>query len=368
MDDEHPMIEPQPHLAEQTTTLNAVDVYLRVSFSKIYDIDTLNQRFSAEAIIESKWHDPTRESAGDDLTHVKNRWRPDLYVENVVSDLKEELSAKSVWDGELRQVMVSEIRRVRGLFWESLELAAFPCDIQDLSLIVTTKKSGKRVNLILMQPRLAYLSVPNTLEKTMWHLHQVVETEEETIEREYSFGKRDYPAVRLTCQAFRLPAYFHWNLMLPILLITCAALGPFVIDYKIPQSRLPSTATMLLSSVSFKAVIARSLPTVSYLTSLDKYSLGSIAIITAMLVYHALIAALSNSCLTLFGNDLIYYFDKLAFLLFFGLIVSKNLLYFYWLCKIKSYQENLKLNKLFHHSKHQSEQSLFTSSNKLKIN
>jgi hypothetical protein len=69
-----------------------------------------------------------------------------------------------------------------------------------------------------------------------------------------------------------LPGYFYWNALLPILLISFASLGPFVIDFKLPQSRLPSTATMLLSSVSFKAVVTRLLPTVSYLTSLGIYA------------------------------------------------------------------------------------------------
>lgn len=32
---------------------HTVDVQIRVSFTKIYDIDTINQRFQAEAIIES---------------------------------------------------------------------------------------------------------------------------------------------------------------------------------------------------------------------------------------------------------------------------------------------------------------------------
>ena len=60
-----------------------VDVYIQVSFTKIFDIDTINQRFSAEAIIESKWHDPNIQSANESLDTNK-LWKPDLYIENAL--------------------------------------------------------------------------------------------------------------------------------------------------------------------------------------------------------------------------------------------------------------------------------------------
>jgi hypothetical protein len=43
---------------EQASWTPTVDVYVQVSYTKILDIDTINQRFQAEAIIESKWCDP----------------------------------------------------------------------------------------------------------------------------------------------------------------------------------------------------------------------------------------------------------------------------------------------------------------------
>lgn len=336
MEDEITLKDQEPgNMTEQ------VDVYVGMTFTKIYDIDTLNQRFQAEVIVESKWFDPSVKSINDDLG--KLNWKPNLYIENVINEPKEEISLRVI-RGENR-LLVSEIRRVRGVFWENLELENFPCDVQDLSILISSKKSIQKVNLVSMQPEICFIKINHTLEKSMWHLHNVVKTKQEKIYREFSFGKREYSAIRVTCQAFRLPEYFYWNLILPILLITLAALGPFVIDYKLPQSRLPSTATMLLSSVSFKSSIARSLPTVSYLTSLDKYSLGSIAIITVMLLYHALISAFSS---LLFSDPFIYFLDKAAFLLFALLIVSKNVIYFNWITKITKHQEMLRQEHLFH--------------------
>jgi hypothetical protein len=99
---------------------NIVDVSIQVGFSKIYDIDTINQRFQAEAIIESKWKDPNITSLNDDISKLS--WKPELFVENSINDTKEEISYKILYDDDSQEIMVSEIRKVKGLFWENLEL------------------------------------------------------------------------------------------------------------------------------------------------------------------------------------------------------------------------------------------------------
>ena len=63
----------------------------------------------------------------------------------------------------------------------------------------------------------------------------------------------------------------------------------FSVDCNFPQNRLQTTYTLLLTSISFKWVINRSLPTVSYLTSLDRYAIGSITYLIVVNLTHDLI-------------------------------------------------------------------------------
>jgi hypothetical protein len=149
----------------------------------------------------------------------------------------------------------------------------------------------------------------------------------------------------ITCQAFRLPGYFFWNALMPIFLISFAALGPFVIDFKSATNRLPATATMLLSSISFKSGLSRLLPTVSYLTSMDYYSLSSIAIIATMFIYHSLFAALNHF---LINENVSYLIDKFAFVVFLGSVVCMQVVYAAWLKKIYSYRLKLIQESKFH--------------------
>ena len=311
--------------AQEAIWTKTVDVYIQVNITKINDIDTVNQRFQAEAIVESKWQDPSIKSLNDTIDPNKI-WKPELYIENAINDIKEDVRYRVVSDDQ-SNLMICEIRRLKGLFWEKLELENFPLDTQDLTVVIATKKSGSRVNFILMQPEVQECCLNNTLDNSMWRLHNVVTTRKGKLNCDFSFGKREYPLISVKVQAFRSPGFFYWNAVLPILLITLASLGPFVIDYKLPQSRLPSTATMLLTSVSFRWVVGRLLPTVSYLTSLDKYSLASMMIITFQLFYHAIIAAIYH----LFNDSFIYAVDKIAFITFLGMIILKQLIFYRWI-------------------------------------
>ena len=71
-------------------------------------------------------------------------WSPNIFVENAIGDLKEEIRHKleiveksSNGNGELTYnynnltVKVCEMRKVRGIFYERLELYDFPMDLQE---------------------------------------------------------------------------------------------------------------------------------------------------------------------------------------------------------------------------------------------
>lgn len=337
--------EEQVDQSTRTSSSTRTEVHIRMGISKLYDIDTINQRFHAEVIVESKWHDASIIATRGDHADLKSIWRPEIYFENALNEVsREECSLKLVRDEESKRVMVSEIRKVKALFWENLELENFPLDVQDLSVVVASKLTKRHVELIPMQAEYSRVNIANTLDKSAWQLGNVVRTTSDRIEREYSFGKREYSAVRHTCQAYRLPGYFYWNALLPILLISFAALGPFLVDPKSAHARLPSTATMLLAAVSYKATVSRLLPTVSYLTSLDKYCLGAVVLIAGMFIYHSTFALVAE----LLSPRVGFVVDKLALIVFLCLLLLKQLIYGTWLSNVTAYRNKLRDEFKFH--------------------
>ena len=76
-----------------------------------------------------------------------------------------------------------------------------------------------------------------------------------------------------------------------IFLITVLGFVPFAFDVSGPQFRCQVTGLLLLTSVNFRWIVTQRLPSVPYLTSLDKYAIGSLFSLVLFCVWHSLIAS-----------------------------------------------------------------------------
>jgi hypothetical protein len=84
-----------------------------------------------------------------------------------------------------------------------------------------------------------------------------------------------YPRCIFTVYLWRKTGYYISNVILPICILTLLSpLSCFLNDDGTSlgtADRLGITLTLLLTAVAYKFVVASSLPTVSYLTLLDRY-------------------------------------------------------------------------------------------------
>ena len=99
-----------------------------------------------------------------------------------------------------------------------------------------------------------------------------------------------------TAYVARNPGYYLYNAFFLIFLIMILALTIFAIPWNQINSRLGSTYSLLLSNISFKWVINRSLPDVSYLTYLDKYSIIGVMFLASIAIWFSILGGFSNQC------------------------------------------------------------------------
>jgi hypothetical protein len=147
-------------------------------------------------------------------------WKPDLYYENGIKDIKEEVTYKivpitpedSICLGGIdrKEFMICETRKVSGVFFESLELQSFPLDVQDLTILVATKKPGNIVRLIPRWQKRENILVQFLLDRTMWKPHPTLLMQNHSILKDYSYGRRKYQAIKGTLKVFRQPGFFFW--------------------------------------------------------------------------------------------------------------------------------------------------------------
>ncbi|CAF0930392.1 unnamed protein product [Brachionus calyciflorus] len=289
---------------------NIRNVEVFVKFLSIGEIDTMNEKYHAELLIESKWLEDSQIIEYD----PKINWNPKLYIENALPDVRENISYSI--SRYFDNTFVTETRYLKGSFWERLELQKFPLDIQELSVTIATKFHRSEVNLISNSVKKSSLDTEalNTFrdQQKLYELVKISETASYDLMNSNSrslkikFPKdRKQSIVEKTCQSkyvvtlfcSRRYGFYFINAYLLNFLITIISLTNFSIEIRRPQNRLSGTFTLILTSISFKWVTNRSLPAVSYMTSLDKYQIVNILYMCTLCVWHAAVATLDETSL-----------------------------------------------------------------------
>jgi hypothetical protein len=161
------------------------------------EIDTLNEKYQAHVSIESRWTVSSDEIlsnlSSDDqqrLTDGKSirlnkydeyHWHPQLYIENCFGELKEQIKYSAKISKEDNKIYICEHRDIKGLFWEKLELHHFPCDVQDLSISITSMFFHDKVLLIADPYRSSGVNREAFIDQQEWSLYEHVNTEQRYI-------------------------------------------------------------------------------------------------------------------------------------------------------------------------------------------
>jgi hypothetical protein len=134
----------------------------------------------------------------------------------------------------------------------------------------------------------------------------------------------------------RKASFFVTNNLLIVFLITFLSLTLFSAEPTDVSSRLSSVFTLLLTLFAFKIVITNQLPTISYLTIIDKYQVLNIIYLTMICCWFAIIKALNFE-----DEYLRKQIDEMLLYCFVGLLFSLNVFILFLL--ISSY---IKIRKL----------------------
>jgi len=110
-----------------------------------------------------------------------------------------------------------------------------------------------------------------------WVLSPAILTERWLSDPSMSGSGKQYPHFYWYFLLSRRPAFFHWNVSAPIFVLTSLSFAAFALEEV--SDRVAVNLTLLLTSVAYKLVVVSSLPQLSYLTVLDKYTLFSSLVI-----------------------------------------------------------------------------------------
>ncbi|KAK7483882.1 hypothetical protein BaRGS_00024899 [Batillaria attramentaria] len=197
-----------------------------------------------------------------------------------------------------------------------MELAEFPFDIQDISVLVTSELKEEEVELVEDEHLLSVVDTHTFSDEQEWMLHNYVTTEPKTLlETEFTQFTHSKPGLFFKCCAERRSGFFVWNIMFVMSVISALSLVTFAVDRALPQNRIQLSFILVLAGVTFKFVASQAVPRISYLTHLDRYILTLMIFLFLVAVWHGVVTLFDYS------NDLQKTMDFWAFIGFIILFV-----------------------------------------------
>lgn len=311
------------------TRPDKVTVQVRIILLKVGDVDTLRDKFTADAFIQAKWREPLmdgRFKLQNEPINWDLYWNPRLWMENQLGDPKESVWHSITFDAN-GQATICEKRRVYGSFMEFMELNEFPFDNQDLTVTVTTDRDQSELELIEDPKERCSLNVDSFVDEQEWKIHRNLNVWNKIRTDSLKNSKLKHPSLSAAARTSRKPQFFIWNVFLVMCLICSLSFTTFAVQLNLPQNRLQLTFILLLTTISFKFIVNQSLPMIAYLTFLDKYILGSMSILASTCVWHAVISFVyaKHQCI---GTTTLRWVDLIAFGILGSIYVAFHIIFF----------------------------------------
>lgn len=269
-------------------------VGIRASVISVGDIDTVGQQFKCDLYLSACWAEPRLQGKTTEDLDWNNEWHPRIVFFNALEIEKFQKNHFLFYEEGNKIPYACESYRMKGSFRENLELWDFPLDYQELTITLMSDWTNKQVKFEKDLKRADTIRPETFTADQEWFLCRHVVTEStDTIKTEGS-SANDFPLYHIKCHVKRKNGYYLWNIAMIIFLIDILSFCSFSVDISSPSDRLSVTLTLLLTAVAFKFVVAQSLPTISYLTLLDKYVLSGLIFLGFMAIENAVAAVIPN--------------------------------------------------------------------------
>ncbi|XP_078671027.1 gamma-aminobutyric acid receptor subunit beta-like [Branchiostoma floridae x Branchiostoma belcheri] len=207
--------------------------------------------------------------------------------------------------------IVHQFRKVWATFKANMDLTDFPFDHQKLTIQLMSGWSIKYVDLRKNYGSNDTINEDDFADGDQWTVSKYLECEHGTKTNLQSETFGVYPVYNITAHVQRKTAFYIWNTALILLLIMLVSFAVFSIPIEDLDRRLTNTFTLLLTTVAFKLVVSQYLPTVPYLTLLDKYVLRWIIFQCVVAALNAVTSAIRD-CDRTDSHDKARLFDKVC--------------------------------------------------------
>jgi len=309
------------------------DVSVWFRLEQLKSIDLMGQQFEMQLVFSVRWEEdraanmrPTEDALQWGAEHFK--WDPQVAWSNQLSentDIREEwynvfCEHLEITPSQYRRihprperVSVRMFRRQSVVFSDMMLLRKFPLDTQRLTMTLTTTWDESQVKLRFCKGKIRRsitsmlkdnsflqdysLTAPECVDHLMNQIvHCSTSPELKTLsETSWSTTGKQYSRVHIAPHASRNSVPYFYSVFVMQFVLTCLAFCTFRVPPGDLGKRLDIDMTLVLASVAFKSTVQDRIPSVPYLTWLEKYVLVNFLLLSAICVEHFFASTLDDA-------------------------------------------------------------------------
>jgi len=281
----------------------------------VYSVDTVNQSFQAELLIRLSWLEPVTDRVLHHFTELKegagkayniskrdfidNCWDPQFLFPNCATDDTEEWVRMERTGDKI--AVVWSVRFHSSTFNCAFNLRKFPFDRQHLAVRVSTMWDEKKVQFRRSETEAVRQAFTDCALQD-YKLTQARLVDVNTPPHsEFRHAARSDPGTSTSGVRYssaycvqvvqRYPGYYLFNLYLPTFLISSFALSVFAFTVDQFDGRSNVIVTVLLTIVAFKQAMKQMIPTLQYVTYVDRYILAGLGLVILVAIETACLSA-----------------------------------------------------------------------------
>ena len=248
-----------------------VPVTIGVTVADVMGVSDEEQRIELDLLLRLDWEDPRLADLAGCKISADRLWFPPVQIGNsaqLVQRLAMFRDRAEVGEGG----HVHYLQRLTGWVSTYHNLARFPFDSQQFRVQFLAPDLGPE-DIVLM-PGGSGLSKRLNIEG--WKVHGVALDAEA---REVAALGVTRSILTLTIAAERVPTYYLWRVLMPLGLVVAMSWVVFWVPPERFEFKMGLGATAMLTSIAFSLSVAGKLPTLGYLTVMDRMMIWSVLLV-----------------------------------------------------------------------------------------
>jgi len=258
-----------------------VPVEVKVVIMSVSAMDALKKTVSVQAFVDSYWYDTRLIGKKPSELDWSTIWHPKPSIQN--QDASNSTNEIAVKLNSSKTGKCAYLISFTGQLQVALDMRAFPFDNAIVSLDLSCSSAGQAISQVLLKASVARFAGTMSLEE--WSIAGEMPTDKPDVDPRVKVTtgvesfELDFALETIAFKVSRQPGYYMYKSLLLTYFLLFLSFSHYAYDNEDLPSKMDVILNVFLATVAFLLVSSQNLPSLPYLSTLDKVIMSNFSIL-----------------------------------------------------------------------------------------